>query len=276
MIGGSGISAMSSWGWPAQQAGLIALRDNALLTSNRYHRAMSIAGSAAVNGVANAIIGGNAVSIAGGGIAAFSGDVARPDSFLFGDAVSGANQYLCPVSRPFERPSLSASLLDWQGAGFDVAGASHSSVDRLGAAVGWRSAYQLADGQGRDGWARDIVSYMQSIDPSYFPDDEVTVDDGAPLANRRPNAAPVWRVLRDFVGFPHDHGSRPQMSEVDARLAARRYHAFLTFIERAKANRKGAWDVRYTADAVNSYVREGLGKSSVGGPYTAGFPVVIP
>ncbi|MGA0287387.1 MAG: hypothetical protein ACO3QA_10180, partial [Phycisphaerales bacterium] len=50
---------------------------------------------------------------------------------------------------------------------------------------------------------------------------------------------------------------------------ARRYHAFLTFIQTARANRKGAWDSRWTADAVNNYIREGFGKAPVGGPYTA-------
>jgi hypothetical protein len=49
------------------------------------------------------------------------------------------------------------------------------------------------------------------------------------------------------------------MTEAQAKLAARRYHAFLVFIERAKDNRKGAWDVRYTADALNNYIRQGLG-----------------
>jgi hypothetical protein len=62
------------------------------------------------------------------------------------------------------------------------------------------------------------------------------------------------------------------MSEAQAKLTARRYHAFLTFIERAKANRKGAWDPRYTADALNSYIRQGFGKAPVGGPYTATYP----
>jgi len=53
------------------------------------------------------------------------------------------------------------------------------------------------------------------------------------------------------------------MTEARAKLVARRYHAFITFIQRAKANRKGAWDPRYTADALNDYIRQGFGKPSV-------------
>jgi hypothetical protein len=57
------------------------------------------------------------------------------------------------------------------------------------------------------------------------------------------------------------------LTEVQAKLTARRYHAFITFIQRAKENRKGAWDPRWTAEAVNNYIREGFGKAPVTGPY---------
>jgi hypothetical protein len=71
----------------------------------------------------------------------------------------------------------------------------------------------------------------------------------------------VWEVLSDPA-----YGS-PTMTEATAKLAARRYHAFITFIQRAKQNRKGAWDSRWTAEAVNNYIREGFGKPAVTGAY---------
>lgn len=63
-----------------------------------------------------------------------------------------------------------------------------------------------------------------------------------------------------LAGFPHDGGVRPRMSEADAKLAARRYHAFTAFIQSARENRKGRWDDRYTAGALNLYIREGFNR----------------
>jgi hypothetical protein len=57
--------------------------------------------------------------------------------------------------------------------------------------------------------------------------------------------------------------TRMGMSVEAARLSARRYSAFLTFIERAKANRKGSWSYQYTSDALNNYIRDGFGKGAI-------------
>jgi len=64
-----------------------------------------------------------------------------------------------------------------------------------------------------------------------------------------------------------DGGSGDPAKEAWAKLTARRYHAFLTFIEKARANRKGAWDSRWTAEEVNNYIRAGFGKASITGDY---------
>jgi hypothetical protein len=99
---------------------------------------------------------------------------------------------------------------------------------------------------------------MQSVDQDYVVDEDVTVDDGVPEANRRVDAPKVWEVLSATTGY-----SGAAMPEADAKLTARRYHAFLTFIERAKANRRGSWDDAYTAKALNNYIRAGFGKATV-------------
>jgi hypothetical protein len=136
-----------------------------------------------------------------------------------------------------------------------VVSAKHSSIEVLAGFAGWKSSADLADAQGRNGWERDIVSYMQSIDGEYVVNENVTVDDCVPLANRRENPAIVWEVLSS--GSPY---IGPTMTVDNAKLAAKRYHAFLAFIDGARANRKGAWDLRYTAKALNDYMRAGFGK----------------
>lgn len=117
---------------------------------------------------------------------------------------------------------------------------------------------------------------MQLVDPGYVPDDDVTVDAGVPPARRRADALRVRELLSDPSAYPGGGlssfwGARVLTAE-EARLAARRYHAFLVFIGRAKANRKGAWDPAYTADAVNNYIRAGFGKPRVAGGYTGELP----
>ena len=57
-------------------------------------------------------------------------------------------------------------------------------------------------------------------------------------------------------------------SDAIAEDWAKQYHAFSVFIPRAKLNRYGSWDSNYTADALNTYIREGYGKTSVGGGYS--------
>jgi hypothetical protein len=107
-------------------------------------------------------------------------------------------------------------------------------------------------------WEKDIVSYMQHVDPTYVPDENVTVDFAAPVANRRANAPTVWSVLKNSELY--GGGVKANLSEADAKLTARRYHAFITFITRAKANRKGSWDEKYTANAINNYFRTQFNK----------------
>lgn len=57
-------------------------------------------------------------------------------------------------------------------------------------------------------------------------------------------------------------------SDAIAEDWAKQYHAFSVFITRAKLNRLGSWNSNYTADALNSYIREGYGKAVVGGGYS--------
>ena len=153
----------------------------------------------------------------------------------------------------------------YQDLGFESGSTSYHDLVALAAAAGWRT---LPDAQGRRGWERDIVSYMQSIDSNYVVDETVTVDAGVPLGNRRSNAPQVWRLLAGL----HSACNAEPMPEEQAKLTARRYHAFLTFIERARANRKGAWDPAYTADSLNNYIRAGFAKPAVSGEFRATLP----
>jgi hypothetical protein len=274
-------------------------------------------------------------------------------NYQIGTASSGGNLYWSAWSAsggPFGRRDLTFTFDQWQA---------------LPQAPDSESAYFPASGfemfKAAAGWIdpeRDIVSYMQSVDPTYIPNENVTTDGGVPDEKRRPNAHKVWHVMR--ISWPSNNGIRSNTgsnnhvidenhpsgpsrwilsgpngpialmklvsfhridnvvqpgvigivaveewydynfwsavpaaessysfqyapgspgsgasytlpgrdtSDDNAKLIARRYHAFLTFIERAKANRKGAWDPRYTADALNNYIREGFGKQLVGGAY---------
>jgi hypothetical protein len=209
---------------------------------------LSIASSASSSGVLSATVSGNAVA-ASQRISA-AGDAVMPASFLYeGNAYSSAS------ATPFRIGSSDRTLAQWQGAGYDSDAAFFSDFAAFKAGAGWTTP------------ERDIVSYMQSIDPTFVPNEDVTTDDGVPAEKRRPDAKRVWEVLSD-----PSLDSVFRMTEGQSKLAARRYHAFLVFIERAKANRKGAWDPAYTADALNNYIREGFGKTPVGGPYTATYP----
>lgn len=276
MIGGGGIPAYTSQGWPEVKARFVALADN-VAVAMRHGGALTLEGVSAPSGVSSGLSSGNAIAVTVAGTAARDGDAVPGAGVSFGAAASDGNRYFAAAASAFQRGATVGTFADWQSAGFDPEGSLYSAIGDLAAAAGWKTVADLTDGQGRNGWERDIVSYMQSIDPGYVADDAVTVDDGVPVADRRPDAALVWQVLHDFVGYPHDGRSgRSRMPEEDARLAARRYHAFLVFIERAKANRRGAWDPRYTADAVNNYIRAGFGKKAVGGPWSGTFPVAVP
>jgi len=147
--------------------------------------------------------------------------------------------------------ATNADLSGWKASGFDLDVESvESDFSKFKNLVGWTNP------------ERDIVSYMQSIDSTYVPDEEIHVDDDCSGEKQA-----VRRKVREVMSTGIT-GSYTGLSESHSRLIARRYHAFITFINRAKANRKGAWDSRYTAEAVNNYIREGFGKQAVGGPYT--------
>jgi hypothetical protein len=95
---------------------------------------------------------------------------------------------------------------------------------------------------------------MESVDPTYVVNEDVYIDEDAVI--KQANRQKVWEVLAS----PSKSGNLA-MSPGRAKQVARRYHAFITFIQRAKENRKGAWDPRWTAEAVNNYIREGFGKN---------------
>lgn len=268
LFGGAGILADSAQGVPDMPASALVITDNTGLTS-RHGEGLGVGAFSATAGVQAGVAGGNVIGLTVTGVAARFGDALPVPSISIGNGVADPNLYYTAASSSFARASTTGNFAAWQEAGFDPVSQQHATLEDLAAAAGWRTATELGDAQGRHGWERDIVSYLESIDPTYVVNEDVTVDDGVPVAHRRADAVRVWPVLADYRGFPHDSGLRPPMSEADAKLTARRYHAFLTFIERAKQNRKGAWDPRYTADAVNNYIRAGFGKPPVSGPWTA-------
>ncbi len=145
-------------------------------------------------------------------------------------------------------PYTDGTFSQWQAAGYDADGSFTADFAAFKSAAGWTAP------------ERDIVSYMQSVDPTYVVNEDVYVDEESTVTQAVRQK--VWEVLSD----PAKAGNLA-MSEAQAKLIARRYHAFITFIQRAKENRKGAWDTRWTAEAVNNYIREGFGKAPVTGPY---------
>lgn len=260
---GGGIGAYGSE--PAEASMHLRISENVVL-SRVSGPAISIASGFAPDGVQSAEVGANTLALTGGGVLSSTADVTRPSSFEFGTETSGGNRHLAIDGSTHLLAGTSCDPSAWRDAGFDPASLWHDTLAELSAAAGWRTADQLADPTGSDGWERDIETYLRSIDPAYVPDEEVTVDAGVPADRRRVDAPKVREVLADPLRYPSLGGfwSARVLSPEDARIAARRYHAFLTFIERAKANRRGAWDPRYTANAVNNYIREGLGKPPVG------------
>lgn len=214
-------------------------------------KGINIQGSNTVNGVIAANIALNAVVKTSEPVTfknvtvpiSITGSMVNAVDYTIGPA-GKVNHYYAP---PWTTQS------SWQATGYDnTANTNYASIDTLAQNAGWQTAQQLGNNAGVDGWERDIVTYMQEIDPSYVVDENVTTDAGVPIANRRPSAQIVWQVLVNAG-----------MSETLAKKAARRYHAFLTFIERARGNRRGSWDLDYTSDALNNYIREGFGKSAV-------------
>ena len=164
------------------------------------------------------------------------------------DTIDGNLYFGNPAANRFSRSYAGAATLvaanttfaQWQAAGYDPNGQMIADWAAFKAAAGWTDP------------DRDIVSYMQSIDPTYVPDEDVRVDFGCsgPLQE-------VPQLVRNAVIG----------TDAQKRQVARRFHATVTFLNRARENRKGAWDQRYTAEAVVNYIRAGLGKPALTGPY---------
>ena len=189
------------------------------------------------------------VEIAGNEIAVLSGTVIQ--GAIAANATAGGmpydidgNLYHSQSATPF---GGNRTFAQWQALRSDLDDSSSFLSDFVAfkAAAGWTAP------------ERDIVSYMQSVDPTYVVNEDVYIDEDADI--KQADRQKVWEVMASSGGGA--------MSEVQAKLTARRYHAFVTFIQRAKENRKGAWDSRWTAEAVNNYIREGFGKPPVTGPY---------
>lgn len=238
-----------------RRMGSLTLRDNAIYRPNGG-RGLRVAS----DGWLHVELGGNRVAVGpdrgggGGGGEVIGGATATAggSAHHIGDALAGGNLYWTPSAAAFGGGSFST----WRASREDLDSMSWLTDDfeEFRALAGWTDP------------ERDIVSYLLAVDASYVPDEEVTVDAGVPPALPRSTAPPVWRVLRDNPAWPRG------MSEPQARQTARRYHAFVHFIERARANRRGAWDPRYTAHALNTYIREGFGMEPVSGPYSTEYP----
>lgn len=192
-------------------------------------------------GVSSTDINGNSLFRAEGADAPMEVSLApdvSPSVFGIGVAEREINRYYLPNWKEFKA---------WQERGFDRFALNYANMQDLASDLGWS----------QEALGKDIVSYVQSIDPTYVPDENVSVDFGVPPANRRQDAPAVWQVLVDPGRYGGGIGS---MSESRARLTARRFHAFITFMTRAKQNRKGYWDARYTAVAINNYFRQAFAK----------------
>lgn len=266
LVGGGGIEAHQQN--PAQRAGNLRISENIAITT-RHNRPLFLPATTSESGVQNAEVTGNTLAVTQSGRAASSGDLVRAPTVLF-----NRNRYHAAPGVGFQRDLVVTDFTDWQEAGYDSNGAFFDDLEPLAESAGWLTARQLGEQPPAmpHGWERDIISYMRHVDPAFEPNENVTVDAGVPAIHRRPDAPRVWEVLHHFRGFPHDHATRPPMSEEEAKLAARRYHAFLTFIERAANNRRGAWDPAYTAESLNNYMRSGFGWPPVRGPYSAELP----
>lgn len=140
------------------------------------------------------------------------------------------------------------TFAQWQGLTYDVGSTMTADWATFKTEAGWSSP------------ERDIISYMETIDGEYAPDSNVRVDYMCGVTQA--DAQLVIDVLPD-TGW----GS---FTEDQQTLAARRFHAALTFLYRARDNRKGSWDENYTAIALNNYIRAGFGKGEVDAGYTLG------
>ncbi len=205
------------------------------------------------NTMPSVVVGSNRIAIGAGSVmqgATVSSDGAP---YVIGESSVGGNLYWSASAAAFG----GLTFAQWQAIreGLDADSSFFGDFAAFRAAAGWIDP------------DRDLVSYLEAIDPTFEPDEEISIDAGVPAARQRSDAPKVWQVLSDPSRYPNTGAfwSARVLSESEARRAARRYHAFLVFIDRAKGNRKGAWNRDYTADALNKYVREGFGKMPAGG-----------
>lgn len=219
---------------PAQQAQEIHVRNNAIAATRSTP--LWINSPVDADGVMKAVVESNSISRPAGSGAEIMGKAVTTGLFV-GAKQGAGNQYFAPGWSQYSA---------WKALGLDKFSTRYSSQAQLASASGW--GYP-SENSGAGGWNRDIVSYMQAIDPAYRVDEQVTVDSGVPADKRRPQAQKLVDVLV-ASGMPLE----------SARTAAARYHAFLVFIDRARANRKGQWNFQYTSDALNNYIRDGFGK----------------
>ena len=147
-------------------------------------------------------------------------------------------------------------LEEFEGAGFGTGNTIIEDNSQFIIDAGWSEGATSAS----------LVTYMESIDPSYVANENVYVDEGASGTKQSPRIS-YWKTLA--LNVPDENGNNSGIfNETLSKELAKQYHAFLTFIHRARNNRKGNWDINYTADAVNNYFREKFGKSLVGGTYS--------
>jgi hypothetical protein len=240
MLAGIGIPASPS-GAPKESSKIMYIDDNVAISKTNSIIVMQVT-TPTIAGVQEAKIGRNAfVKLQDG--AAFNGVSTSNTQFEIGTANTGGNSYYGNW-REFANSA-------WQSSGKDTASTLYTTLESLGVALGWQA----------NAWEKDIVSYMQHVDPTYVPDENVTVDFSAPIEYRRANAPNVWYVLQNSQLY--GGGTGVNLTESDAKLTARRYHATITFLNRAKANRKGSWDEDYTANSINNYFRTQFNKPLV-------------
>lgn len=241
--------------WPASQVMLGVAKDN-VVYREFGGTGLMVQDNVHDNGVVAAEVTGNVMSTSSQ--LSLAGNISKPAEFVY-----SGNKFHSTTPNGLFRwgwenngngdwrftPYTDGTLAQWQAAGYDTDATLTSDFATFKAAVGWTAP------------ERDIISYMQSVDPTYVVDEDVYVDEDS--AVKQATRQKLWEVLASITS------GGAAMTEAQAKLASRRYHAFITFIQRAKQNRKGAWDSRYTAEAVNNYIREGFGKAPITGPYTA-------
>lgn len=150
MLFAGGIAAYETW--PAQRAQHVTIRDNAAVAA-RYADVLRIASTGAADGIQAGSFAANALAVTTDGGAARSGDATCPTGVAFGSAASGGNRYYSAASKGFQAGDDTRTFTSWQAAGFDAASTSYPSVASLAAAAGWRTAAELNDPQGRNGWS---------------------------------------------------------------------------------------------------------------------------